>query len=326
MSRQLATATLDAAALDYAACFLGDRGRRDAGFVIAEFERFTYRDEYQYMIDAVRKELGGAAKRRFDLAINTLGRDKPRKDAVFDAELAARLAIDPAGGHIGNTIGKVEIGRRFIALRPITVEPPWSVRRRRHLRLDAGHRETVVTMAPLYWPIYAGEAEERAADSGVADPLPDGTPGLPVGAFVPQISNAVAIVAVDGIVDALDGGTGAAVIQGREGAQPAGVDAAATGTLGFTLVNSDPAFGNAIDDTGKATATASAITDDASADATITLGYCRSSSSNDGATPLADVFQGEAGTATADFIFPSLSIVSGAVISMSSETVSLTEG
>ncbi len=72
------------------------------------------------------------------------------------------------------------------------------------------------------------------------------------------------------------------------------------------LVCSDPAFGNAADAAG-------------------TLGYCRASATNDGATPLDDHIDGEAGTSGADFNFNMLSIVSGATVSLTSWTVTMPE-
>jgi len=140
-----------------------------------------------------------------------------------------------------------------------------------------------------------------------------------------RISNECAVLACNAIVDNLDEGTGAAVIQGRTGAQPADPDTTVSGTLLFTLVCSDPAFGNAADAAPGATATASSITDDSSADATGTLGYCRASATNDGATPLDDHIDGEAGTSGADFNFNTLSIVSGSTVSMTSWTATMPE-
>ncbi len=144
-------------------------------------------------------------------------------------------------------------------------------------------------------------------------------------ALVTKISNETAKFGCDAIVDNLDEGAGAAVIQGRSGAQPADPDTAVSGTLLFTLTCSDPAFGAAADAAPGAIATASAITDDSSADATGTLGYCRASSTADGATPADDHIDGEAGTSGADFNFNTLAIVSGATISMTSWTVTLPE-
>jgi len=140
-----------------------------------------------------------------------------------------------------------------------------------------------------------------------------------------RISNEVALLMADACVDNLDEGAGAAVIQGRTGAQPAGADTATSGTNLFTLVCSDPAFGNAADGAPGGVATASAVTDDSSADATGTLGYCRASSTADGATPADDHIDGEAGTSGADFNFNTLAIVSGATVSLTSWTVTMPE-
>lgn len=137
-----------------------------------------------------------------------------------------------------------------------------------------------------------------------------------------SISNEAAIGAVNFVVDSLDEGTAAANIRGRTGSQPADVDASETGTLLFTLVCSDPAFGGAADATGKATATASAITDDTSADATGTLTYCRAAATGTGAD---DHIDGNAATSAASFVFNTTSIVAGSTVSMTSWTVSLSE-
>ena len=99
-----------------------------------------------------------------------------------------------------------------------------------------------------------------------------------------------------------------------------------SGVNGFTLTCSATAFGVAGDDNPGALKTANAITDDSSADATITLGYCRASSSNAADTPLDDHIDGEAGTSGADFNFNTLSIVSGSTVSMTAWTTTLPEG
>jgi len=91
------------------------------------------------------------------------------------------------------------------------------------------------------------------------------------------------------------------------------------------ILRSAAAFGAAADAAPGGTATASAVTDDASADATATLGYCRASSTADGATPVDDHLDGEAGTSGADFNFSTLAIVSGATISLTSWTVTQPE-
>lgn len=51
--------------------------------------------------------------------------------------------------------------------------------------------------------------------------------------------------ACDAIVDRVDGGSGAGVIEIRTGSQPASANDAATGTLLVTITCADPAFGAA---------------------------------------------------------------------------------
>jgi hypothetical protein len=328
MPRVIETKTLDNAALYYAGCFLQNRGRFNRDWVVGQMYSFTYRDEFDHIVAAVKNNLAGQAKADFNSA--GLNRFEPRTDEVFEAMLREKLAIDPDGRHIVGQIGRVIVGSRLMGRHMIEVEAPWSIRRRKALGLPKtpANRELMQKLVPLYWPVYAGETDERLAGNigpGGADPLPDGTPGMPVGATNTFISNECALLGLNAIVDNLDEGAGAAVIQGRSGTQPADADTSTTGTLLFTLVCSDPAFGNAADDTPGAIATADAIADDSSADATGTLGYCRGSSTADGATPADDHIDGSVGTSDADFIFNTLSIVSGATIAMSSWTVSLPE-
>lgn len=135
-----------------------------------------------------------------------------------------------------------------------------------------------------------------------------------------RISNASAIAACNAVVDLLDAGAGAATIQIRTGAQPADPDTAASGTLLATLTCSDPAFGNAADAAPGAIATANAITDDTSADATGTAGYFRALDSDSNA-----IIDGEVGTSGADMNLNTVSITSGATVSVTSWTVTMPE-
>jgi hypothetical protein len=140
-----------------------------------------------------------------------------------------------------------------------------------------------------------------------------------------RISNAVAVAACDAVVDAIDGGTGAGIVRIYTGAQPADPDTAPTGTLLATLVCSDPAFGAASDAAPGGQATANAVTDDSSADATGTAGWFRVFSTNDGATPLNAIMDGECGTSGADMNLNSTSISAGATVSITSWTVTMPE-
>lgn len=302
-TRTLNTATLDLAVQDYTAQFFQNTiystrnpevavtGRE---WVMQSLYNADFKDEHEYLKTRIRANLGPGARKEFDkLAEATF---TPRDDAVFEALLEKKLARNPAGEIIPGAIGTTQIGSRIVGHRPKVVK----------LRND---REIVV-MKPIAEPIFAGQEKEFG-----------------VGAQVMNISAECALLALDAIVDNLDEGTGAAVIQGRTGTQPADPDAATTGTLLFTLVMSDPAFGAAADQAdGTVDAAAASITDDSSADATGTLGYCRVSATNDSITPLDDHIDGEAGTSGADFNFNTLAIVSGATVSMSSYVITLSQG
>lgn len=84
-----------------------------------------------------------------------------------------------------------------------------------------------------------------------------------------KLTNAAKSAAADAVVDSIDAGAGAGTLEIRTGAQPTNADDADSGTLLATLTFSDPAFGAA----SNGVATASAITQDSSADATGTAGY-----------------------------------------------------
>lgn len=136
------------------------------------------------------------------------------------------------------------------------------------------------------------------------------------------ISNAAALAACDAVVDLIDGGASNGYIEIRTGSQPANPDAAATGTLLATLNCSDPAFGDAADDTPGGKATANAITDDSSADATGTAAWFRAYDSDATAIIDGDV------TATGgggDMELNTVSIESGATVEVTSWTVTMPE-
>lgn len=123
--------------------------------------------------------------------------------------------------------------------------------------------------------------------------------------------------ACDGIVDAVDGGTPPGRMEHRTGTQPTNVSDASSGTLLGTNLFSNPAFGNS--STG--TATASAISNDTSADASGTAGYFRVYTGAGGDT--AALFQGNSGTSGTDLVFDNNVIVAGGVIAISSMTVTV---
>lgn len=138
-------------------------------------------------------------------------------------------------------------------------------------------------------------------------------------AATPRMSNAAAIVGLDALL-ALLNASGIGYVEIREGAPPTNVEDAATGTLLGTLALSATAFGGAVDVNPGARATANAITDDSSADATGTAGWFRAY--DGGGT---GVIQGTCGTAAADMIMNTTAVVSGLPISITSWTVTLPE-
>ena len=91
MTRALETATLDAAAKYYAGEFIADRKPRDRAWVIAEFLKFAYKDEWEYLIDRIRGELGSNAMADFDALGNAAF--TPRTDEEYAAQLAKRKAV-----------------------------------------------------------------------------------------------------------------------------------------------------------------------------------------------------------------------------------------
>ena len=291
-------------------------------FVVQEIERYRFMDEQQHVIAAIEKRLASDDLQQFKAAVAKI---EPWDPKEHEANLAEWLAIDPAGKHIDGKIGRTVVGSRDVGAHVIEVEHPYSIKTRKYLKLgkDWSGRQVIRKLQPLRWPVYAGEDIERERDSGVADPLPP--PMMTMAAADFTISNECALLGLDAIVDNLDEGAGAAVIQGRTGVKPADVDTAVSGTLLFTCVMTDPAFGAAADDTPGAIATAAAISDDTSADATDALGYCRVSSTADGATPADDHMDLNADTSGGDINFNTLSIVSGGTVSISSFTVSLPE-
>lgn len=157
MPRELNTATLDGAAKYFAVEFLKPdvkhprvEGKFIGGraLVMQDFYNFTFKDEFEYLLTAIRGQLGPDAVAEF----NALAAERftPRDDAVLAKLLATKLAIDLDGNHIPGKIGTTNVGGRVVGK-----------------RVDS--RDNIKN---VYWPVYAGEEEERAADSGVADPLP----------------------------------------------------------------------------------------------------------------------------------------------------------
>ena len=137
-------------------------------------------------------------------------------------------------------------------------------------------------------------------------------------ALDPKITNAAASAAADAVVDLCDAGAGAATLRIYDGTPPATADTALSGNnLLAQLTMSDPAFGAA----SNGVATASAITQDSSADATGTASFFRILDSNGTV-----VIQGTVGTATSDLVLNTVSIVAGATVSVTSLTYTQPKG
>jgi hypothetical protein len=323
MTRELDTVTLTQAAKDYAGQFLlptvpnphnstfAPIGGR--GWVLHSMEHFHFEDEFDYFFDKIKGYLGPLARAEFDDEVSrTL---TPYDPGELEAELALRLAITPSGDKIPNAKGLVK--RKCIPV-------GWYY----ETKTDANGRRMPQI---LQVHVRVGESDDEAVAKKIKHAQDTGLVVFPMYTMPPtmalntRISNGPAITMCDAMVDSLDLGTGAAIVRGYSGAQPTDPDTAASGTLLFTLTCSDPAFGAASDIAPGARATASAITNDSSADATATVGYCRGWTTNDGATPLAAKIDGEAGTSGADFNFNTVSIVSGATVGMTSWTITMPE-
>lgn len=140
-----------------------------------------------------------------------------------------------------------------------------------------------------------------------------------------SIANTSALSCCNAIVDAVDVGTTnpSATLVIYSGTPPANVDTALSGnTILAELAMSSPAFGAAADATPGATATASAITDDSSANATGTASFFRILDRDE--TPK---IQG-AVTATGgggELEINSVAISSGAAVTITSLTVTMPE-
>ena len=134
-----------------------------------------------------------------------------------------------------------------------------------------------------------------------------------------RLANAPQQAAMDAVVDLIDAGAGAGTINIYDGTQPADANTAvSTQTLLATLTFSDPAFG-ATSTAG--VATASAITEDSSANATGTASWARILDSNS-----AVIFDCDVGTTGTTIILNSVSITIGGTVSITSFTMTHPDG
>lgn len=145
-----------------------------------------------------------------------------------------------------------------------------------------------------------------------------------------QVHIDAAKAAVDAVVDLLDAGAGAATIEIWEAVAGANPPAQCETSISdddtnykllAVLTCSDPAFGSAADAGTTATATASSITSDSSANKTGTAEFFRAKDSNGRV-----ILQGSCGTSAADLVMPTVSITAGQPVQITSWTVSMSEG
>lgn len=138
------------------------------------------------------------------------------------------------------------------------------------------------------------------------------------------LANASAIAALDAVVDLIDAGAGAGVVNIYDGTEPADADAALSGnTLLASITLNDPAFGGATDNTPGAIAAANGLpVTDTSADATGTASFFRVLDSDSNVIMQGDV------TATAgggDMEINSTSIVAGAAVRITTFNATMPE-
>jgi len=155
MPRQLDMATLENYGRQFAVWWIQGHQtgfpERDRGWLKQELYNLHFKDEWEHVVAAARGRLVGEDLDAFDTMLNQLKTDTPRSDKMFATELKDRLAVDPDGNHVPGAIGKVIVGSRVVGKR---VNRAGSVRN-------------------AYWPVYAGEEEERATNSDVPEPLPE---------------------------------------------------------------------------------------------------------------------------------------------------------
>lgn len=138
----------------------------------------------------------------------------------------------------------------------------------------------------------------------------------------PMISMNAAKAGLDAILGKLNVSGSPGHIKIWTGALPATCETADSGTNLATLALSTTAFGASSDNAdGTAKATAATISADTNAAATGTAGYFRGYDSAG-----VCIIQGTVGTASADMILNTTSIVSGATVSITSWTVQLPDG
>lgn len=140
-----------------------------------------------------------------------------------------------------------------------------------------------------------------------------------------RISNVIAIIMCDALVDQVDNGTsGTGKIEIRTGAPPATTETADSGTLLASLNYSNPAFGGASDQNPGAQAAVSGTPSNTSATAAGTAGHYRV---KDRQTTPAVVWQNTAGGAASGegLELSNANIASGQTVQLTAHTVAVPE-
>ena len=134
-----------------------------------------------------------------------------------------------------------------------------------------------------------------------------------------RLANAAQQAAMDAVVDLIDAGAAAGKVRIYDGTQPANANTAVTSqTLLAELTFSDPAFGNT---NTSGTTTASAITDDSSANATGTATWARVLDSDNNV-----IFDCDVGTSGTTITLNTTSIGIGGTVSITSFTLTHPDG
>ena len=326
--RPLNTATLDMAAQAWVGQWYlptvwskSKKGRAIGGrdWILQSFYNADYKDEFEYLMPRFLSELGPTAKKDFLAASGDMF--TPRNDADFEAILAKKLAINPAGEHIKGKIGTGICGQRLGGIHTVEVETPESLAYRRRNKLDKSHRKTYLKVVPCRIDIFEGEIEEHGHQN-IADFIRDQS-----GATVMNIDAATAVLGLDALLDSVDAGAGAATIDIRSGTQPVDPDAAATGVRAAALVMAATAFNGASDQSdGTVDAAADTIADSTSETATQTAGYFVVGSTTTPPTLIDQMISGNVATSGADMNFNTVAFVSGATVSITSYVITMSQG
>lgn len=136
-----------------------------------------------------------------------------------------------------------------------------------------------------------------------------------------SVTNVAVIAACNAIVDLVDADAADGLVKIYDGSVPTDADTALSGnTLLVTIPFAVTAFGNATDNTAKATATANALDTGVTAVATGTASFFRVT---DGADVV--IWQGAVGTSGAEINLNTVSIVTSGVVEITAMTFNVPE-